>query len=217
LLGCSKKAEPPPAAPEPVIAAVVVEGWEMWMGNDKVVAADDPTRYPGALERLTKVFESTDLGKLTPAGSQGMLITYADKPVVRAPMAAIGQLAGKLGTQKDYVGTKSVELVAGLRLAVAELGKAPAGKKVLIVIGDGAALDNDAARPELAKLKNELADKGIEAVAVVYKSPLSSQVTVIGELTAATKRTSSLDELEAETRRVLADLGKVAAPAQKTP
>lgn len=162
-------------AKTPLALAIVVQGSEVWVGNDGVLPADDPSRFVGALAPMRKALGSGAFVTGAPAGSQAMLITYGDKATVKAPLGPIANLTARaFGVQKDYVGQRAAELVKGVSLALAELAKAPAtARKRVLVIGDGTDVDTDKAKLALGKLALDAAAAHVELGAVIYKGALS--------------------------------------------
>ena len=154
-----------------VALAIVMQGWEMWIGNDTYRPKSDPTRATGVLVPLGAAIDKLGLPALTPAGSVGAVITYADRAQLRVPMGPIAKLTGSaLGTQKDYANTVGGELVKGVELALAELRKAPQPLKVLIVLSDGNDANNDAAKAALAALKKQAQADRVRTFAIIYKA-----------------------------------------------
>jgi hypothetical protein len=70
--------------------AIVMLGWEMWIGNDTYRRKDDSTRTTGMLTPLKAALDKLDLKSAAPPGSLGMLITYADTVRIRVPMGPLG-------------------------------------------------------------------------------------------------------------------------------
>jgi hypothetical protein len=188
------------SGPEPIALAIVMNGWEMWIGNDKeipAIAANDPSRYPGILIMLRSALDKLDFKSLGPQGSVGMLITFADKANVRMPMSPLSELTGsQLGTQQDYFGSTGVEVVQGITLALAELHKRREPRKVLIVISDGNDTNNDAAKGALAQLKKQAAQDRVQTFALVYKAYLSGDANILPMMIPATTTVTSAAQLE---------------------
>jgi len=207
-MACRGKSEPA-KSPSPATLAIVYPGWEVWIGNDDIVPEGDPSRYPGVLKPLEAGFAKIDLAALAPAGSQGLIVVYADKPMLRVPLGPITNLTSKaFGTQKDYDGMQGLGLVRGIEFAVSELAKAPAGKKLLIVLSDDHDTNDDAARGELAALKQRTGTLGIEVVALLYKTELSVPVTVISSLTDNVKTEVSGESLATDMARAFEHLNQ---------
>jgi hypothetical protein len=216
--GAPKQPEQPAAElePAPVVdasyaVAVVMQGWELWIGNDKnpKVPDDAPEKARGMLEFVKAAFDKADLARTAPAGSRGMLVTYADKPAVRVPMGPIANLTGAaLGTQVDYFATTGTDLYRAVELAFDELVKLPKGKKIIVVVGDGNDTNNEEAKRLFAKLKEQVAAHDIEVVSIVYKARLSGDGDVIAELTSNTRTAPSGDALTSDLVRALEQLGK---------
>jgi hypothetical protein len=193
---------------EKLAIAIVMNGWEMWIGNDKEVPEireDDPSRYPGVLIELRTALDRLDFKNAGPAGSMGMVITYADKPVIRIPWGPLGDLTGsKLGTQKDYFGSTGVELVQGITLALAELHKRSEPRKVLIVVCDGNDTNNDAAKGALLNLKKQAAADHVQLFAIVYKARLSGEANIIPVMIPQTKQVTTAENISSEIANILA-------------
>jgi len=108
---------------------------------------------------------------------------YDDKAKIFLPMGPIANLTPEaLGTQKDYYGGKGAELVRGIELAIAELGKVSVGKKILVILSDGNDAYNEAASPQVAALKKRIGVLDIKTISIVYKSQLSGDANVTGGL-----------------------------------
>lgn len=181
---------------ERLAIAIVMNGWEIWIGNDKVVPEDDPSRYPGVLEALEGALEKVDFKNAGPPGSTGTVITYADKAVVRIPMGPLDKITpSQLGTQKDYLGTKGVELVKGVDLGLTELHKVQASRKVLIVVCDGMDTNMEAAKSQLALLKQQAKTDQIQTFAIIYKGALSGDGNVISAMIPSTQTVNSADNI----------------------
>ncbi len=184
---------------EPLAIAIVMNGWEMWIGNDKEVPSireDDPSRYPGVLIELRTALDKLNFKDAGPPGSKGMIITYGDKAIIRRPMGPLEEITGSaLGTQQDYFGTTGVELVSGITLALSELHKVSVPRKVLIVVCDGNDTNNDAARAQLVNLKKQAKEEQIQTFAIVYKAKLSGEGNVIATMIQQTSQVATADNI----------------------
>jgi hypothetical protein len=197
-----------PGGGDAVAVAIVMSGWEIWVGNDRVLAEGDPERYLGALDYVKAAVDGAQLGKL-PAGSQGTLIVYADKATVRLPMGPVDKLNGQaLGGQKDYQRTVGNEMVNGVELGLAELKKVSAKHKVLIVLGDGNDTNIETAKPRLADLRKQALADGIELHGLVFKTQLSEATTVLAALVPDTAIATSVDDVKAKLGALLGGLRK---------
>jgi hypothetical protein len=191
---------------EPIAIAFVMNGQEIWVGNDDF-ERDGPARYTGALKSLVKALDKSKLRAMGPKGSKGLVITYSVGAELRLPTSDLGKLTGAtLGTQKAYKGKLGTDMVSGLTLAIAELTKVSTARKALIVIGDGNDTNNEAAKAQLTDLKKLAATQGIQVFAIVYKSPLSADGDVITRLAPSAKTVSSVDGLAAELDAIVARL-----------
>jgi len=193
---------------EPLAIAIVMNGWEMWIGNDKEVPAireDDPSRYPGVLIELRSALDKLNFKDAGPQGSVGMVITYADKPVIRVPMGPLSNITGSaLGTQQDYFGTTGVELVQGITLALAELHKRSEPRKVLIVVCDGNDTNNDTAKAALLNLKRQASQDQVQTFAIVYKAKLSGEGNVIPTMIPQTTQVTTAENIASTIANILA-------------
>lgn len=169
-----------PAATSAVAIGLVINGQEIWVGNEEH-ESESAAQYHGALNALrTAITDDAPAGVL-PAGSQAVVVTYAVGATIRLPLGPIDRLTGDaLGKQIDYRGKLGSDLVQGVQLGLAELAKADAPRRVLIVIGDGNDTDNEAARPALASLQQSAK---AEIYAIVYKSAVSLEDNIIEALT----------------------------------
>lgn len=163
-----------PVAAAPIAVAFVIEGSEMWIGNDGLPDVPEQERYPGALEPFKVAFARMPLTDL-PAGSTAAVVTYADHASVRHPMAPIEKLSARaFGDQKDYAGVIDRNLVAGVTLGLDELVKVSGARRVLVVIGDGTDSQPDAATAALTALAGRAVRENVEIVSIIYKGILSS-------------------------------------------
>jgi len=198
------------------VIALVIAGQEVMMGNVTIEAADSPARFPGYLESLRAGLTAMDLSSTMPAGSQGLLITYAEGPRVRIPIGAIARLSGEaIGTEKDYYMRFGTDLVGGIELAMTELGHASAPRKVLIVVGDGHDTDDELAAKRLPELKGRAAREQIETYAIVYKGALSADGEVISKMiprTVAVASASAIPAALADIRERIANRYVLAFP-----
>jgi hypothetical protein len=162
------------AGTEAMSIALVFNSQEVWVGNDEIELPDSPGRYPGILIPLKAALTSASFADAMPAGSQAVVVAYADKPEIRVPLGPIQNLRGEvLGTQQDYYGKLGSELVRGIDVGIAELRRATTPRKALIVVSDGNDTNAETAKAELARLKKLAAQERIETFAIIYKGALS--------------------------------------------
>jgi hypothetical protein len=172
---------------ETLALAIVMLGWEMWIGNDTYRPKADQTRTPGMLVPLKAALDKLDLKAAAPPGSAGMLITYDSTARIRVPLGPLGNLNGRaLGTQKDYQNTAGTELVKGIELALAELRKAAHPRKMLIILTDGNDTNNEAAKGQLQTLKKHALSDRVEVAVIVYKAADSVPGNVASNLPSQT-------------------------------
>ncbi len=193
---------------EKLAIAIVMNGWEIWIGNDDVLPDGDPSRFPGVLKSLEAALDKVSFKDAGPPGSLGIVITYADSATIRIPMGPLDRITGSaLGTQKDYFGTQGVELVKGVDLALSELHKVQVSRKVLIVICDGIDKNMDAAKGQMTALKARAAGEGIETFAIIYKGGMSGDGNVISAMIAQTQTVNTADNVATAIHDILSRLG----------
>jgi hypothetical protein len=165
---------------ETVALAIVMDTWEMWVGNDDVIRADDrdparlASRTPGVLKPLAAALDGVKFADAGPPGSLAMIVTYGDRAALRVPPEPLAALSGaQLGSQQDYYGVKGAEMTAGIELALARLHDVTAARKLLVVICDGHDTNDDAARVRLRAAKAAAAQDRVQTFAIIYKAPLS--------------------------------------------
>jgi hypothetical protein len=189
---------------EKLAIAIVMNGWEIWIGNDDVLPEGDPSRFPGVLKSLEAALDKVVFKDAGPPGSLGMVITYADSATVRIPMGPLDRITGSaLGTQKDYFGTQGVELVKGVDLALSELHKVQVSRKVLIVICDGLDKNMDAAKGQMVALKARAAADKIETFAIIYKGGMSGDGNVISAMITQTQTVNTAENIATAIQGIL--------------
>jgi len=190
---------------EKLAIAIVMNGWEIWIGNDDVLPDGDPSRFPGVLKALEAALDKVSFKDAGPPGSLGMVITYADSATVRIPMGPLDRVTGSaLGTQKDYFGTQGVELVKGVDLALSELHKVQVSRKVLIVVCDGLDKNMDAAKGQMVALKARAAADKIETFAIIYKGGMSGDGNVISAMITQTQTVNTAENIATAIQGILA-------------
>jgi hypothetical protein len=196
---------------ETLAVVIVMNGSEYWLGNDDIPPqADDSVRCPGVLKPLKDALDKLNFKDAGPAGSLGMVITYADRIVPRVPMGPLANITGTaLGQQTDYRGAAGLELVQGIEQALAELHKAQTARKVLIIIGDGRDINPEAAKARLVVLKKTASQEQIQTFAIVYKTceVLAEQAEspmVIGAMVQQVLTANSADNIAQSVNSILA-------------
>jgi hypothetical protein len=193
---------------ERLAIALVMNGWEIWIGNDDVLPDGDPSRFPGVLKSLEAALDKVSFKDAGPSGSLGTVITYADSATIRIAMGPLDRLTGSaLGTQKDYFGTQGVELVKGVDLALSELHKVQVSRKVLIVICDGIDKNMDSAKAQMTALKARAAGEGIESFAIIYKGAMSGDGNVISAMIPQTQTVNTAENVATAIHDILSRLG----------
>jgi hypothetical protein len=183
--------EPRVVAPDhPLVVALVVNGQELWIGNDDYEPELDPdypdrpnpARVSGLLKPLKVALDTFPLSACTPSGSKGVIVTFADKAEVVKPLGDLTQLDGDaLGSQRAYKRRLGTSLVRGVELGFDQLASASAARKVMIVVSDGTDVNMETAGKQLAALRDRAGD--VEIYAIEYKGPLSEPQSVSEYLT----------------------------------
>lgn len=185
--------------------ALLVNGSEIWLGNDDFTPANDPSRYEGALKPIRAALETSMTG--FPAGSQVMLLTYASQARVRAAATPVESFDVRaLGVQRDYYGAIGTELVGGVTFALTELVSIDAKRRVLVILGDGTDTNPDAAQDRLRQLAKRAAEHRIEVYALVLKGALSDENTVVTAIDRNARIVPTAGELTSELSALLATL-----------
>jgi hypothetical protein len=192
---------------ETLAVAIVMNGSELWIGNEDYLPQDDPgVRSTGVLKSLESALDKLSFKDAGPPGSLGTVITYADKVVSRIPMGPLAAITGgALGSQADYKGTQGLELVKGIELALAELHKAQTARKVLIVVGDGKDTNPEAAKGALAQFKKQATSEQIQTFAIIYKSvlPMEENPVVINAMVPAPSTVNSAESIASSIAGIL--------------
>lgn len=151
---------------EAISVVLLIEGHEVWLGNESYEEVEDD-KYPGVFSKLPPVFEP--MSRIGPPGSQGALLVYGQGVETKAPLGPIEQLTvDKMGSQRDYEGKISRDLVNGVTSAIAMLKGASTARKAIIYVGDGSDTNPDQARESLVSLRKSAEAEGIELHGVQY-------------------------------------------------
>ncbi len=189
---------------ETLALALVINGQEVWIGNDEITAEDAPDRHTGILKGLKQGLQSVPFATAGPEGSKGVLITYGDKPEIRVPMGPLSNITGEaLGSQKDYYRKTGTAMVQGIELALAELHKVTAAQKVLVVVCDGNDTDNGNAKAQLLNLKKQAAQDKIQSFAIMYKGEMSDPGNVISVMIPTASTTPTADGIATSLTAIL--------------
>lgn len=181
---------------ETIAIAVLVEGNNIWIGNESYLPEGTDGRYPGVLNKLVPLIDK--LNKVGPPGSLGTIISYHNGVETKLPMGPIAGLVGTvLGNEKDYTGYIGTELTNGVVLALAELKKVTTARKALVILGDGGDTNPTDAKKRLAELRKQAEADRIEIFAAVYQAGLEVEDKVIGNLVPSPITVNSVDSLSA--------------------
>lgn len=192
---------------ETIAIALVINGQEVWIGNDEV-ETDVNAVYPGVLKNLEGAIDKLQLGNAGPPGSKGIVISYSQGAEIKVPMGDLKNITGgALGGQKDYRGKIGTDMVQGITMALAELQKVSNPRKALIVVGDGNDTNNEAAKTALAQLKKDAANAKINLFAIIYKSVVSGEGNVITTMIPGAKTVNSIDGIASELNAIIARMG----------
>lgn len=189
---------------ETIAIALVINGQEIWIGNDDV-EQDENAKYAGVLKNLEAAIDKLQLGGAGPAGSKGLVVSYSTGAEIKVPMGDLKLITGgALGGQKDYRGKIGTDMVQGITMGLAELSKVSTARKALIVVGDGNDTNNDAAKTALADLKKQANAQKIQMFAIIYKSAVSSEGAVITTMIGNAKTVNSIDGIASELNAIIA-------------
>ncbi|MFT3695788.1 MAG: FHA domain-containing protein [Kofleriaceae bacterium] len=188
---------------ETIAIALVINGQEIWVGNDDV-ETDDNAKYPGVLKSLSAAIDKLDFATNAPPGSLGMIVSYSQGTDPKLPMGDLKKLNGAaLGTQKDYRGKIGTDMVQGISYALAELSKVATARKALIVVGDGNDTNAETARTALADLKRQAIAQHVQMFAIIYKDQISSEASVITNMIPNAKTVSSNEGVASELDNII--------------
>ena len=73
---------------EKLAIAIVLNGWEIWIGNDDVLAEDDPSRYPGVLKSLEAALDKVNFKDAGPSGRTSSLPIQISQPFITIAIAS---------------------------------------------------------------------------------------------------------------------------------
>jgi Inner membrane component of T3SS, cytoplasmic domain len=186
-----------------IAIALVINGQEIWIGNEDV-EPDPAAQYQGVLKNLTSAIDRLKLGEAGPPGSKGLIISYSTGADIKVPMSPLKDLTGAaLGGQKEYRGKIGTDMVQGITAGITELGKASTVRKALIVVGDGNDTNNDLAKAQLADLKKQALKQNIDLFAVIYKSAVSQEGSVITTMIPTAKTVNSIEGIASEMSSII--------------
>ncbi len=192
------------AGTETIAVAFVINGQEVWIGNDEIEAEESPARHLGILKNLKQALQTVPFATAGPAGSKGVLISYGDKAEVKVPMGPIGNITAEaLGSQKDYYKKFGTSMVEGINLAVSELHNVTASRKALIVVCDGNDTNNEAAKAQLQNLKKQALGEKIQTFAIIYKGELSEPGNVITTMIPTASTVSNAEGIASSIQAIL--------------
>ena len=190
-----------------IAIALVLNGAELWVGNDKVETLPD-AQYPGVLDKLEAAIDQMGLAKAGPPGSKAVVISYNVGAKVVTPMDDLAKITGgALGTQQDYYKKIGTDMVQGIELAYKELKNVATERKAMIIVGDGTDTDPDKAKQSLAELKKDCAAQNIDVFAIVYvnKTGGDDKPQVISSLVVP-KTVNSVDGIQAGLADIVAHM-----------
>jgi hypothetical protein len=178
---------------EPIAIVVLVEGHFLWMGNTSY-EEDEDAKYPGAHAELLKVMDV--VREIGPPGSVGALVTYHKGAEVLRPMGPLRDLdRSALGTERDYAGHVTRDLVSGVSEAITQLRRTTAPRKALIVLTDGADTNIEHAKTQLAQLRKLCEQDRIETHAIVWSANIGEEMTAIKSFVPAPFVAQTVDEI----------------------
>jgi hypothetical protein len=172
-----------------IALAIVYNGQELWVGNDDYETDPDVTTR-GALRGLELAIDKLDM----PPGSAIAAIAYGTDATIVMPWTPAAQVHGaKLGTQDDYRNKIGNDLVVGITLALDALAKRSEPHKLLVVLGDGNDINDEAARTELVDRKLRADDLGVATRAIIWRTAVSAPSEVIDRFAAIQTATTDAE------------------------
>lgn len=191
---------------ETVAIAFVVNGQQIWIGNDEY--APEGTGYAGVLKPLQGAMDKLQIANAGPPGSKGMLVSFSNGATIKVPMGDLKNITGAaLGGQKDYEGKFNTDMVQGITTGIAELSKTTTARKVLVVIGDGVDTNPDGARAMLKDLKEQARKQNIQLFGVMVKSAITKDENIVlPALIPTAKLVTSSEGIASELNAIIARL-----------
>jgi hypothetical protein len=179
-----------------IAVVLLLEGHNLFIGN-KSYEEDPDSVYEGVLTKLIPMVN--ELPKIGPPGSLGAIVVYHQGAEVKLPMGPLQNLTGdKLGIEKDYSDKVTRDLVTGVNQAITELRKVTTNRKALIVVGDGADTNIDAAKVSLAQLKKQCEQDRIELYGLNYTAGIGDELTAIKSLIPDVQVVQSIEGISAQ-------------------
>ena len=179
-----------------IAVVLLLEGHELFIGNTSYTE-DPDSQYPGVLQKLVPMVNL--LPKIGPPGSLGAIVIYHQGAEVKLPMGPLTNLTGdKLGQEKDYQGKVTRDLVTGVNAAITELRKVTTSRKALIIVGDGADTNIDAAKAQLQTLRKQCEQDRIELYGLNYNANIGDELTAVKSLVPDVQIVQSIDGIEAQ-------------------
>ena len=192
---------------ETVAIALVLNGQELWIGNEDV-ETDESNKYPGILKGLKTALQTVPFASAGPNGSKGVFITYNNKVEVKVPMGPLANLTAEaLGTQKDYYKKSGAAMVEGITAALSELHAVQTTRKALIVVSDGNDINVVAAPAQLQALKKQAAQDHVQTFAIIYKGAMSDPANAIAAMIPGAKTVNSAEDIATTIKAILERMG----------
>ena len=152
----------------PLQLMILIQGDEVWMGNDTYVGDLDPDFNEGAYRALRIAMNA--LGHALPADAETTVYKYHyDLELYAGPMAAKALTGEVLGSQESYNSYGGGGFVYLLQRAVSILSdtSSRASEQALIVIGDGMGQEMNA-RSYIAPMAESLRKEGVRVYTLHY-------------------------------------------------
>lgn len=161
---------------------VLVQGTEWWMGNDDELD-HSLASVPGVLHELSASLDRFDFA--IPRNGIRWMGVYSD----RVRWLPRDRIDGRiLGTQRDYTGHTETALTAAITIGLEPATLRPAGRRIMIVIGNGC---DRATVAERNHLRDELSRERIELHAIIYSDRATCNGFPITQLTSNIEWASS--------------------------
>jgi hypothetical protein len=186
-----------PYDPAQTVAIMFVVAGDEIFGGGQNGDNNEYDPYAGdnaGLVQLAKAIDHFAWKRLGPPGSTFEIVDYATGAEIKKPKTPLGELDGAaFGSRKDYAHRIGIDLVQGITLGLAELAHTTAGRKVLVVAGDGNDTNNELARDALAELARKARREGVETVGIIWKASTSELGDVLHFMIPDARVVSSTD------------------------
>jgi hypothetical protein len=185
-----------------IAVVLVLEGHQWFIGTDEIPDMIEDDKLQGVLKKLIPMVDP--ISKIGPPGSLGGIVIYHQGAEIKLPMGPLTNMNGAaLGTQMDYKGKITRDLVTGINTALTELRRVTTSRKAMIIVGDGADTNLDEAKSQLNIIKKQCEADRIELYALSYDAGIGEFVTAIKTLVPNGKIVQSIEGIDKEMQAIV--------------